>query len=66
MLIKPAMYQTTALGDKVSERDATVYKERVQKRRIRQGPGHSIYGEQSVFFCTWVMAVKPRECKDSG
>lgn len=33
----------------MSERDASACKEKVEKRQIRQGPGHSIYLDNLVF-----------------
>ena len=38
----------------MSERDASACKEKVEKRQIRQGPGHSIYLDNLVFhFYPW-------------
>lgn len=43
----------------MSERDAAAYKEKAQKRQVRQGPGHGIYLNNLILlFHPWVMAAK--------
>lgn len=43
----------------MSKRDGAAYKEKAQKRQVRQGPGHGIYLNNLILpFTLGVMAIK--------
>jgi len=57
----------------VSKRDGAAYKEKAQKRQVRQGPGHGIYLNNLILLfhpwgngCKGKQRLNHEECEDSG